>query len=298
MNGEFLDAFAELNAAFGAQEGVLRLPVDLLYEDPKQPRQAFDEGELRELAETVRQHGLLQPITVRPADANGRYMLRFGARRLRAARIAGLSEVSALVRPGELSEPEVLIEQVLENDQRTGLSTAERARSVDRLLDHGLSQAAIGRALRQPKDVIAMLAAVKRMPPSLQQRAPVLGARTLYALYGAWKADAEATEAWLAARTTSAITQAEARELAARLTSPAAETFETQRQAKRERSRRGSGGKACQVEVLCDGRTGVLDLRQAPRRDGEAWVRFEGAEALEAVDVARLSIRRLRPPKG
>lgn len=302
MTGDFLDAFAELNAAFGAEEGVLRLPLELLYEDPKQPREDFNETQLRELAETVRRHGLLQPIVVRPADPNGRYMLRFGARRLRAARLAGLAEVSVLVRPGDPTEAEVLIEQVLENEQRTGLSTAERARCVDRLIDLGLSQAQIGRELRQPKDVIAMLAAVRRMPPVLQQRASTLGARTLYSLYGAWKADAEATEAWLAARPSAPITQSEARDLAARLTSPAADRLEAPSPPQRERSRRrrsaAAGEEAWEVEVEWEGRSGVLELRRPPLRDGQAWVRFEGAEEVRSVAAATLRIRRLRPPKG
>lgn len=301
MSGDFLDAFAELNAAFGADEGLLRLPLELVFEDPQQPREAFDEGELRDLAETVRRHGLLQPIVVRPADASGRYMVRFGARRLRAVRLAGLTEVTALVRGGDASEAEILIEQVLENDQRTGLSTAERARGVERLLGLGLSQAEIARALRQPTDVITMLAAVKRMPPVLQRLAPALGARTLYSLFGAWKADAVATEAWLSGRSGASVTQAEARDLAGRLTAPPSDRSGSTSAAKRSsepRSRRAAAGAAiCQVEVVSKGRSGVLELRRPPFRDGEAWVRFEGAEQLQSVPVATLSIRRVRPPK-
>lgn len=302
MSGDFIDAFAELNAAFGADEGVLRLPLNLVFEDPQQPRETFDEGELRDLAETVRRHGLLQPIVVRPADASGRYMVRFGARRLRAVRLAGLAEVTALVRGGEASEAEILIEQVLENDQRTGLSTAERARGVERLLGLGLTQAEIARALRQPTDVITMLAAVKRMPPVLQRLAPALGARTLYSLFGAWKADAAATETWLSGRSGASVTQAEARDLAGRLTAPPSDRSGSTSAAKRSsepRSRRAAAGAdICQVEVVSKGRSGVLELRRPPFRDGEAWVRFEGTEQLQSVPVATLSIRRVRSQKG
>jgi ParB-like nuclease domain len=76
----------------------LMLPVTVLPEDPNNPRTEFPESELEELAEDVRQRGILQPIVVHPDDAAGRYCIHFGAKRLRAARRAGLSEVPVVVR--------------------------------------------------------------------------------------------------------------------------------------------------------------------------------------------------------
>lgn len=303
---DFLDTFAELNAAFGAQDGTLRLRLDQMYEDPHQPRETFDPTELRELAETIRLRGLLQPIVVRPPDAEGRYMIRFGARRYRAAQLAGLAEVSALIRPVQGGDAEALIEQVLENDQRTGLSTAERARGVARLIDLGLSQAEIGRGIRQPKDVIAMLAAVQRMPTRLQQLARTLGARTLYSLFSAWKLDAERTEAWLDARDAHRVTQAEARDFAAEVSrGAAAAPIEAERGASLDAPkprRRDSADRSRfhLVEVAAGERVGVLDLTRAPARDGEVWVRFDGFQDPEPVPARRLTIRRVRqaPAKG
>jgi hypothetical protein len=123
---DFLDTFAELDAAFGEQDGVVTLPLELIDEDPQQPRETFDARELADLAETVRRRGVLQPIVVGPQDAQGRYRLRFGARRLRAARLAGLVEIRALVRSGQVSEADVLIEQVLASPRRRRASWRPR----------------------------------------------------------------------------------------------------------------------------------------------------------------------------
>jgi len=298
----FLDTFAELNAAFGQEEGALTLPLERLYEDPQQPRERFDEAELDHLAETVRRRGVLQPIVVRPADPDGRYMIRFGARRFRAAQRAGLAEIKAFVRGGEAKDVDVLIEQVLENEQRAGLTTAERARTVARLLALGLRQAEISRELRWPKDVVAMLAAVPSMAPPLQALAQTLGARTLYELHGAWQADPESVERWLKDRDPDHITQAAARALAARTgarqrpargavpqrdlqpqsaaaPTPAAEAGEAP-----------GGPAAVLVEVRCADRLGVLALDRPPPGPGEAWVRFGRRRAPERVAIAELSL--------
>ena len=121
-----------------------------------------------------------------------------------------------MVRGGDLSEVDSLVEQLVENDQREGLTTAELASAVDRLLEGGLTQADVAERLGRSRPNIAMLAAVKDMPKELKALAPRLGARTLYELNTAWKADAKRTGAYLKERDPRTITQAEARELAGR----------------------------------------------------------------------------------
>jgi ParB family chromosome partitioning protein len=317
---DFLDTFAELNAAFGARDDAVTVALELVYEDPHQPRETFDAAELEALADSIRRRGVLQPIVLQPCDPDGRYRIRFGARRYRAARLAGLAEIRAFVRGGEASEAEILIEQTLENDQRAALTTAERARTVSRLLAMGLSQADISRELGQPKDVVAMLAAVQKMPPVLQTLATALGARTLYELFAAWRADAAGVEAWLARRDPQAITQAEARSLA------------TSRSERKVAARGVASGPAADlaggappgggasagrrspppgpavtgdpnqdlhlVEVSMRGRIGVLDLTRAPARDGEAWVRFEDTGMANCVPLAELVMERIRGPRS
>lgn len=191
------------------------IPLAEIYEDPNNPRITFDKRELEALASSIREKSLLQPITVRPKDEQG-HMIRYGARRYRAALLAGLEKIPAIITTSDASEADILAAQVIENDQREGLNTAEMAGAVQRLLDLGLSQVQIAEKLGRPKDQVSMYAAVKDMPQPLQDLAPKLGVRTLYELSGAWKRDAKRTAALVAAKGEE-ITTAEARALSAAL---------------------------------------------------------------------------------
>lgn len=191
------------------------IPLAEIYEDPNNPRTTFDKRELEALASSIREKTLLQPITVRPKDEQG-HMIRYGARRYRAALLAGLEKIPAIITTSDASEADILAAQVIENDQREGLNTAEMAGAVQRLLDLGLSQGQIAERLGRPKDQISMYAAVKDMPQPLQDLAPKLGVRTLYELSGAWKRDAKRTAALVEAKGEE-ITTAEARALSAAL---------------------------------------------------------------------------------
>ena len=175
MNSSFLDAFAELNqAGDAAADMVLDLDIDTVDPDPNQPRKQFDESEELAMAETFRTKGQLQPIKVR-RGGEGRWIIVFGERRWRAARRAGLRRIRALEHRGPIDELSLLEEQVLENDQRAGLNTAEMAGVVARMLAMGENQAGIAKRLGRGKDQIALLAAVPRMPTALQALAPHLG---------------------------------------------------------------------------------------------------------------------------
>jgi hypothetical protein len=102
-----------------ATEGLpLMLRVDLLYEDTDNPRTEFSEADLEELAEDIRQHGILQPIVVHPVDALGRYQIHFGAKRWRAALLAELKRVPVVVRDA----PADPYTQVAENQKRRSLT--------------------------------------------------------------------------------------------------------------------------------------------------------------------------------
>lgn len=217
VSQNLVDAFSDLNAALDAQgDTVVLLAMNQLDEDPNNPRSSFDLAELEGLAQTIREKGLLQPITVAPADGEGRHMIRFGARRFRAAKLAGLTEIRVLIQARTQAQGEALIEQLIENDQREGLNTAELAKAVARLLDLKLKQADIAARLGRPPEQISMLASIRSMPDDLQRLAPLVGARTLYELASAWKADAGRVKVWLAGRDPQSITQAAARQLAGR----------------------------------------------------------------------------------
>jgi ParB family chromosome partitioning protein len=186
-----------------------------IYEDPNNPRTGFDDAQLADMAASMRDHKVLQPITVRPKDDTG-YMIRFGARRFRAARLAGLETIPAVITTSDASEIDILAAQVIENDQREPLNTAEMTTAVERLLGLGLNQAQVGEKLGRSKEAISIYAALRDLPPELKALAPKLGARTLYELSIAWKRDAARTEALVAERG-DAITTREAVALSAEL---------------------------------------------------------------------------------
>jgi ParB/RepB/Spo0J family partition protein len=121
----------------GRSTGVRVIPVNNIESNPQQPRMIFDADALHELAASIREHGVLQPILVRPLGAN-RYQLVAGERRWRASREAGLETIPALVE--ELDDDTALEISIIENLQREDLSPLEEATMYDRMIhDHGYS---------------------------------------------------------------------------------------------------------------------------------------------------------------
>ncbi|WP_433369923.1 ParB/RepB/Spo0J family partition protein [Streptosporangium sp. CA-115845] len=110
----------------------LEIPVDDIAPNPRQPRDVFDEEALKELAASIGEVGLLQPVVVR-ATGEGRYELVMGERRWRASRLAGLSEIPAIVRSTQ--EDKLLLDALIENLQREQLNALEEAAAYRQLLD-------------------------------------------------------------------------------------------------------------------------------------------------------------------
>lgn len=135
---------------------LIQLPVSKIQPNPSQPRKHFSEEELQSLAQSIRENGLLQPVTVR--KENGSYFLIAGERRLRACKLAGLREIPALVSGCEAKDSAVLA--LLENLQRKDLQMFEQANAIVNLLREwqitqeeaarrlGMSQAALANKLR------------------------------------------------------------------------------------------------------------------------------------------------------
>jgi ParB family transcriptional regulator, chromosome partitioning protein len=143
----------------------LLVPLDRLIEDPNNPRTDFPETELDELAEDILQHGVLQPLVVYPADAQGRYRIHFGAKRWRAAQRAGLSEVPVVMR----DEPADPYTQVAENQKRHGLSPLDLARFIKSRVDAGESNATVARRLGMNLTTLAHHLWLLELPPVLDQ---------------------------------------------------------------------------------------------------------------------------------
>ncbi len=129
------------------------LPIDKITPNPRQPRRHFDETALRELADSIRSHGILQPLSVQKCE-NGCYLLVAGERRLRAAGLAGLSRVPCiLVR---VSDEERSILALVENLQREDLHYIEEAAAIAQLIStYGLSQEETARRLGRSQSAVA-----------------------------------------------------------------------------------------------------------------------------------------------
>ncbi len=159
----------------------LLLPLAALLEDPANPRTEFPVAELDELAEDIRQHGILQPIVVQPADATGRFCIHFGAKRFRAAARAGLSQVPVIVRQAA-ADPYA---QVAENQKRHGLSPLDLARFIRSRVDLGETNAAIAGRLGVDLTTVAHHLALLELPPALDaalKSGRCVSPRTLYEL--------------------------------------------------------------------------------------------------------------------
>jgi ParB family chromosome partitioning protein len=151
-----LDSLDLLPPTGGEGGTPLRIPLDAIDEDPDQPRQEFDDQSLDELAETIRERGVRQPVSVRTHPTQpGRWMLNFGARRLRACKRVGLSEIPAFVDQTANS-----VDQFIENEQRKGLSPLEIALFVQRALNQGQTQADIARAIGKSRQYVTLATAL------------------------------------------------------------------------------------------------------------------------------------------
>ena len=125
------------SANAGRSTGVKILSIDRIESNPGQPRMVFEEDALRELSASIKEHGVLQPILVRPLGEN-RYQLIAGERRWRATREAGISTIPALVE--EIDDDTALEISIIENLQREDLSPLEEATMFDRMVrEHGYS---------------------------------------------------------------------------------------------------------------------------------------------------------------
>jgi len=152
--------------------------------NPQQPRQVFDEEALEELAHSIREFGLLQPIVVRPLS-NGGYQLVMGERRLRAAALAGLDAVTAIVR--DTADDALLRDALLENIHRVQLNPLEEAAAYDQLLvEFGVTHEELAGRLGRSRSQITNTIRLLRLPVPVQRRvaAGVLSAGHARALLG------------------------------------------------------------------------------------------------------------------
>jgi ParB family chromosome partitioning protein len=153
---------AILPVATDNEDTLQRIPLDLIAPNPRQPRKAFGEAELGELADSLREHGVLQPVLVRPL-AGGRYELLAGERRWRAARLAGLERIPAVVRA--TPDGDGLEIAVIENMARQDLNPVEAAHACAALVDEfGLTKEEVGKRVGKSRVAISNLVRLLELP--------------------------------------------------------------------------------------------------------------------------------------
>jgi len=160
--GDYMDP-----AVTGAEAN--RLPVSAIVPNPKQPRRQFSEAELDDLARSIDENGLLQPLLVRPAPgAPGRYELVAGERRLRAVRKLGWTEVPAMTR--QVDDDTLLVLALVENLQREALNPMEEAEGYRALeAQHGLNHSAIAQSVGKSRSTVANMLRLLQLPVSVRK---------------------------------------------------------------------------------------------------------------------------------
>lgn len=170
--GRGLDSLLEINAEFAASEAlekgirVINLPIDKVFANPEQPRKDFDDSALEELASSIREKGVIQPILVleRPNDS---YMIIAGERRFRASKLAGKQEIPAIIRSYSIEETMEIA--LIENLQREDLNPMEEAIAYKNLVDtFGLSQEDIAQKIGKNRSTVANSLRLLKLPTAIQ----------------------------------------------------------------------------------------------------------------------------------
>lgn len=164
--GRGLGALIGEQEAMRPREAIVEVPVEEIRPNPYQPRQTMDDTALHELSESIREHGVLQPIVVR--RAGGVYELVAGERRFRASQLAGLSRVPACVR--DYTDRQALEIALVENLQREDIGALEAARAYRRLIDEfGLTQEQIAAQLGKSRTTITNTLRLLQLPQRVQR---------------------------------------------------------------------------------------------------------------------------------
>ncbi len=167
INSDFINPTGQLKeSVLEATTGVMRIPVDKIESNPKQPRRDFDEQSLEELAQSIKIHDIIQPITVSNLPGN-KFRLIAGERRWRAAKIAGLKDIPAYVR--HANDQELLELALLENLQREDLNAMEIALSYKRMMEElNHTQEQVAERMGKDRSTVTNYIRLLKLPPDIQ----------------------------------------------------------------------------------------------------------------------------------
>ena len=164
--GKGLDALIPSGETPSADE-IVHLSVEEIDRNPRQPRRHFDSDDLKDLAESIREHGVLQPLMVAQPEGSDDYVLIAGERRLQAARQAGLSTVPAVIR--EATEEQLLVWALIENLQREDLNPIEAAEGYRQLAeDFDLSHEQIAQRVGKSRSAVTNTLRLLNLPESIR----------------------------------------------------------------------------------------------------------------------------------
>ncbi len=165
--GRGLDALLAGSDEGSARESLQTIAIDRLRPGKYQPRTRMDKTALDELAASIREHGVMQPVLVRPVDGN-RFEIIAGERRWRAAQLAGLTEVPALVK--SVPDQSALALSLIENIQREDLNPLEQANGLQRLIDEfGLTHDALAKAIGRSRSAVTNLLRLRELAKPVQE---------------------------------------------------------------------------------------------------------------------------------
>lgn len=144
-----------------------KAPIELVIANPHNPRRRFNEEELAELAQSIREHGIVQPVVVRPSPSVAEhYEIVAGERRWRAAQKAGLANIPVLIR--DVDDKAALELAIIENVQRADLNAMEEARGYQQLMDeHGYTQADLGQVIGKSRSHVANTLRLLKLPEAV-----------------------------------------------------------------------------------------------------------------------------------
>ncbi len=153
LSALFSDAESAYEGAAGGNGATTEVSIDEVFPNPNQPRKAFDENSMNDLANSIREHGVIMPLVVN-RNPDGRYMIIAGERRFRAAKRAGLEKIPVIIK--ELGEREIQEISLIENLQREDLNPIEAAFGMKRLLEeYNLTQEVLAERLGKSRPAIA-----------------------------------------------------------------------------------------------------------------------------------------------
>lgn len=152
--------------------GARLIPISDIITDPDQPRKKFDEEKLKELSQSIKSKGVIEPLTVRLAEGDGRYQIVTGERRFKAAQLAGLQEIPCIIK--HLSNEEILTYQLIENLQREDLSPIDEANALKKLLEQDLTQVEVSKLIGKSQPYISQILKILDLPKNILQQAKTI----------------------------------------------------------------------------------------------------------------------------